>query len=912
MEQRFTSCIHSVAASAGSNIMVGKTRDEVQELIHAEPNLAPIVAGYMAKGEEFRGLEFRCNDPKLGTRWVRVSGRPMHALDGELVGYRGTGRDVTDQVAARNEREEAAKLLEAVFENMAQGISVTDADLNVVAFNHRFLDLLKFPEDRFEIGDPFEKFIRYNAERGEYGPGDPDQQVRERIELAKQCKPHYLERTRPDGVVLEIRGNPLPGGGFVTTYTDVTERKQAETALRGSQASLANAQRIARLGNWDWNVATGEFVWSEEVYRIFDRDPDDFEPTYEAFLNAVHPEDRPQVQKAVSNALAGYPYSLDHRIILPDRGTRIIHEQGEVEFDENGKAAVMRGIIQDVTEYRKAVNAVREGERHVRAIMESVPDSLVTIDEAGIIRSVNPAVERMFGYKAAELIGENVSILMPEPHRLEHDNYIRRYLATGKGKILGVGARDVAGRRKDGSLIDVELTSSEMWYGGDRVFIGVMRDITARRQANEALRQKTAFIELSKTTAAAANEASSVEEALEICVAEVCRHFGWPAGHAYVPVPDGSGELSPSMIWHLADSQKFLALRQITMRSRFAPGEGLPGRVSATRRPVWISDIYKDTNFPRAQAGVDIGVTAAIGFPVLIGTEVAAVLEFFAEEAIEPDESALEAMTHIGKQIGRVIERARAERQLLSAKDAAERADRTKGEFLATMSHELRTPLNAIIGFSEIMGQELYGPLGHGTYKEYADDIQTSGTHLLNIINDILDVSKAEAGMIALADDSVDLAEAIETSLRMFKPRALEKGIDFELDLPQAATRVRGDRQRLNQVLLNLLSNAVKFTNQGRITVRLRWNSADGVLLQIVDTGIGIPEADLERIMEPFTQADSTLSRAHEGTGLGLPLSRVFVEAHDGKLTIESVFGEGSTATLHLPASRLLSAADAA
>jgi PAS domain-containing protein len=182
--------------------MVGKTRDEVQELIHAEPNLAPIVAGYMAKGEEFRGLEFRCNDPKLGTRWVRVSGRPMHALDGELVGYRGTGRDVTDQVAARNEREEAAKLLEAVFENMAQGISVTDADLNVVAFNHRFLDLLKFPEDRFEIGDPFEKFIRYNAERGEYGPGDPDQQVRERIELAKQCKPHYLERTRPDGVVL--------------------------------------------------------------------------------------------------------------------------------------------------------------------------------------------------------------------------------------------------------------------------------------------------------------------------------------------------------------------------------------------------------------------------------------------------------------------------------------------------------------------------------------------------------------------------------------------------------------------------------------------------------------------------------------------------------------------------------------
>jgi signal transduction histidine kinase len=123
---------------------------------------------------------------------------------------------------------------------------------------------------------------------------------------------------------------------------------------------------------------------------------------------------------------------------------------------------------------------------------------------------------------------------------------------------------------------------------------------------------------------------------------------------------------------------------------------------------------------------------------------------------------------------------------------------------------------------------------------------------------------------------------------------------------------VRGDRQRLNQVLLNLLSNAIKFTNHGHIMVRLSSSPEDGILLRIVDTGIGIPESELERIMEPFTQADSTLSRAHEGTGLGLPLSRVFVEAHDGWLTIDSVFGEGSTATVRLPASRLLSAADAA
>jgi PAS domain S-box-containing protein len=836
----------------------------------------------------------------------------MRAPNGELLGYRGTGRDVTDQVAALNEREKAAKLLEAVFENMAEGVSVADADLNIVAFNNRFLDLLGFPEDLFEVGDPFEKFIRYNAERGEYGPGDPNQQVRERVALARKGAPHNQERIRPDGVIFEIRGNPIPGGGFVTTYADVTERKRAELALRRSESGLANAQRIAQLGNWDWNIATGELTWSDEAYRIFDRDSEGFEPTYEAFLKAVHPEDRALVQKALSNALAGYPYSLDHRIILPNGDTRIVHEQGEVEFDENGKAAVMHGIVHDVTEHRKAVSAVREGERHVHAIMENVADSLITIDEAGIVQTINPAVERMFGYTTAELIGQNIKVLMPTPHRIEHDNHLRRYLATGNATILGVTAREVVAQRKDGSPIDVELTASEMWHGGDRMFIGVLRDITARKQADETLRQKTTFIELSKVVAAAANEASSVEEALETCITAVCRHFGWSAGHAYLPAQDDTGELAPSMIWHLDDTEKFQALREVTMRSRFAPGQGLPGRVLANRKPLWIADLTKDPNFPRSHVTENIGITSAIGFPVLVGSEVAAVLEFFSEDAIEPDEAALDAMTHIGKQIGRVIERAEAERQLLTAKEAAERADRTKGEFLATMSHELRTPLNAIIGFSEVMGQELFGPLGHATYKEYLGDIKTSGTHLLNIINDILDVSKAQAGMIELADDSVDLTEIIETCLRLLKPRAKEKGLTLEVDLPATATRIRGDRQRLNQVLLNLLSNAVKFTNQGSITVRLRCDQEDGIVLQFIDTGIGIAEADLERIMEPFTQADSTLSRAHEGTGLGLPLSRVFVEAHGGELSIKSVFAKGSIVTVRLPSERLLSAADAA
>ena len=414
------------------------------------------------------------------------------------------------------------------------------------------------------------------------------------------------------------------------------------------------------------------------------------------------------------------------------------------------------------------------------------------------------------------------------------------------------------------------------------------------------------------SAAAAANEASNVEDALQFCVTKVCEITGWPVGHVYLPVQDGTGELASSTIWHLDDAAKFEAFQRVTIATRCPPGVGLPGKVLAEKRAIWIPDVTKDPNFPRAQMAEDIGVKAGFGFPVFVGSEVAAVLEFYSEHAAEPDEELLEVMAHIGKQIGRVIERARAERQLLAAKETAEFASRSKGEFLANMSHELRTPLNAIIGFSEVMTHKLFGPLGHPNYNDYAEDIRKSGVHLLEIINDILDVSKVEAGKIVLSEDTVDVFELIASCMRLLQPRAEESGLYLGTDLPENRVHLRVDDLRIKQVLLNLLSNAVKFTDKGGITIKLTSDPETGVSLQVIDTGVGISEQDLERVMEPFTQVDSTLSRQHEGTGLGLPLSQALVELHGGKLTIESSVGKGTVATIRLPAKRIIGASDAA
>ncbi|MFN3076239.1 MAG: PAS-domain containing protein [Alphaproteobacteria bacterium] len=254
-----------------------------------------------------------------------------------------------------------------------------------------------------------------------------------------------------------------------------------------------------------------------------------------------------------------------------------------------------------------------------------------------------------------------------------------------------------------------------------------------------------------------------------------------------------------------------------------------------------------------------------------------------------------------------VTDRKRGEQELREAKEAAERASRAKAAFLAAVSHELRTPLNAIIGFSEAMLGELFGPLENDHYVGYAHDIYESGSHLHDLINDILDMSKAEAGRIDLDERPLDLPRLIAAAIRMIRKRADNARIRIELVLPEALPRLFGDERRLRQVLVNLLSNAVKFTdNGGTIVVMVEADELRGFTLSVSDTGIGIEPEDLDRAVAPFSQIDSGLNRKYEGTGLGLPLTKALVELHGGLLVLESTVGVGTTATVRLPRERIV------
>ncbi|MFX4219647.1 MAG: ATP-binding protein [Thalassobaculum sp.] len=239
--------------------------------------------------------------------------------------------------------------------------------------------------------------------------------------------------------------------------------------------------------------------------------------------------------------------------------------------------------------------------------------------------------------------------------------------------------------------------------------------------------------------------------------------------------------------------------------------------------------------------------------------------------------------------------------QLQVEKERAEAANRSKSQFLANMSHELRTPLNAIIGFSDIIKNQTFGPVGHDRYRGYADDIHASGHHLLSLINDVLDMAKIEAGKYEphLTANAVD--DLVQDVKRMIKERITEAGLRLVVEMPPAGLVSVFDRRAIKQVLINLLANAIRFTDSGgEITIRAAAKNG-GCVLEVEDTGAGIPRKHIDRLLQPFEQLSNMAGQGQEGTGLGLSLSKALVEAHRGTIAIDSEVGQGTIVRIWIP-----------
>ncbi len=472
---------------------------------------------------------------------------------------------------------------------------------------------------------------------------------------------------------------------------------------------------------------------------------------------------------------------------------------------------------------------------------------------------------------------------------------------------------DIRWVREVGSPMDISAD------GQVQTSVGITYDITDRKRTEEAVKAQTDLENLLRETADVANTAVSFEDAVRSCLIPICRHTKWPIGHVYLLSDENHDLLIPSDIWYLDDASRFKPFVDETRKTTFQRGIGLPGRVLANSAPAWISDATDDPNFPRSKQLHDTVVRGAFAFPVIANDEVVAILEFFDEKVDEPDEALLSTAVHIGDQLGRVYEREKAEIALAKARDEleirvvertrelqiamteAENASRAKSEFLAVMSHELRTPLNAISGFSEMIGGEYFGALGSEKYKEYATDIQSSSAHLLQLVNDILDLSAIEAGAQNLIMEDMNVGDVI-SECSMFVADATESGqIEFSVNVPEALPPLHADRRAMRQTILNLLSNAVKFTPPGG-SIKLEVEPTEkNHIIRVIDTGVGIPAEKIPTLTDPFVRGEPDPHKAQPGIGLGLAIVKSLLEAHNGTLKIESECGTGTVVTISLP-----------
>jgi signal transduction histidine kinase len=332
-------------------------------------------------------------------------------------------------------------------------------------------------------------------------------------------------------------------------------------------------------------------------------------------------------------------------------------------------------------------------------------------------------------------------------------------------------------------------------------------------------------------------------------------------------------------------------------------GQGATGRAAETRAPTQVTDLRQEQEF--ATRGMRpilsrLGYQSLLAMPLLLEQKIMGALTIYRRHTGTFAPEVVNLLQTFATQSVLAIQNARLFREIEEKSRQIEAANRHKSEFLANMSHELRTPLNAIIGFSEVLQEKLFGELNE-KQAEYTEDILTSGQHLLSLINEILDLSKVEAGRMELELSSFDLPLAIDNARTFVRERAAKHGINLDVAIDERLGEFVGDERKIKQILLNLLSNAVKFTPEGgRIGIKAR--QADGsVEISVSDTGIGISPEDQAKIFEEFRQVGSDYAHKIEGTGLGLTLAKKFVELHGGKIWVESEVGKGSRFTFTLP-----------
>lgn len=852
--------------------------------------------------------------------------------------------------------------------------------------------------------------------------------------------------------------------GFVT---DISDRKAAEQNLRQLSDRLQESQRIAKLGNWQFNLNSNALYWSDQVFEIFEVDAQQFGASYEALMAAIHPDDREMVDRAYKRHLVNHePYSVTHRLLLADGRIKYVHEQCETTYGEDGTPLYSQGTVQDVTDQHLAEMAREQAEKALHQVIEGTATVTGAQFFPNLVRHIAEALNVDY-VVATELRGDRLQTLgvwvdgqlgdnsnldlenTPYSYILEHGELycetggqscfsISRSLFPGAvNGLLGVALQDDQGQAIGSLCILDQQPFSEEKHQQAMALLRVLASRAGaelqRKQANDALEQLNQDLEarvLQRTLELQAQEAQLrdlFDNATDLIqridpqgqILLVNRVWKETLGYG----DEDLNDLSIFQVVHPADLEDYRQYldrlcageASLDIETRFLSKDGqeilLEGNANCDfqeGKPIAIRSMFRNVTegkqtrkalqesqqflqtvlntFPlfvfwkdrnSVYLGCNQNFAAAAGLPspeaivgktdydLPWGVSEAELYRADDREVIESgmaklhliesqkqlDGSLIQIETNkvplrdsSGTVIGvlgiyqDITDRQAAELQLQRTNQQLLRATRLKDEFMANMSHELRTPLNAILGMTESLQEEIFGPIT--PQQDYAlRTIDQSGTHLLELINDILDMAKIESGQMELDWSITDLVPMCRSSLVFIQQQATKKRIELNLNSPENLPNLWVDERRLRQVLINLLSNAVKFTPEGgKITLSIAVTSESltaasefvrsralskmhlqGLVQQppaptapanqpttfvriaVADTGIGIAAENLPKLFQPFIQVDGALNRQYDGTGLGLALVKQIVELHQGCVDVVSEVGVGSCFTIELP-----------
>jgi two-component system CheB/CheR fusion protein len=541
---------------------------------------------------------------------------------------------------------------------------------------------------------------------------------------------------------------------------------------------------------------------------------------------------------------------------------------------------VFTAYLRDITEQKR----VEDANRRLAAIVESSGDAIISIDLDERITSWNKEAERLFGYSAGEIIGKPITVLVP-PDRHNQELEIMERLRRGERIVRYETAR----RRKDGTSLDISLAVSPIKDENGHV-IGaskIARDITERVRTGRRRSTQYAVSNLLAGSWTLAEVATQILEA-------IASSGDW--AFAAIWIYDGAaGGLRCRYVWH-EPSERVKKFADLSFLITLPEGQGLPGRVWTSKKPTWVYDVTRDSNFPRAPYAAEAGLRGGFAFPFFSRGEINSMMELFSHNVVEPDEDFLQMVEAFGSQIGLFIERGRIELELQHEKENAGAANAVKDRFLGMLRHELCAPLNPVLIWA---GRTVEQPDLRPDVQQGLRMVRGNVELEIRLIEDMLDLTRIARGKIKLQLRRADAHELLQSAMEIVRSDIEDRHLKLSVALGASHYELVADAPRLEQVFWNVFRNACKFTpEKGAVSVRSYNPNARTITIEISDNGIGIEPQFVGRVFVAFEKADSR----SEGLGLGLAISKAIVEMHAGTIRVRSEGrGKGATFVIELP-----------